>query len=209
MATQRRERIRIACVPTLASTRLGNILTNFKRRYPRSVVELKETSTTAAAALLQNQEIELFIGPEIPRLADFHFEPVLEDRLVACVPPEFDGGMSRMTMKEIADFPLIVLDHQTAIRSIIDRISDENTISLNIEYEVQHAYTAMALASAGVGVAVVPLIAVPMLSGAAFRVVPISDAKAERAVGILTARGHVLHGYTLQLMDLIRKELRR
>lgn len=209
VAAMRRGHVKIACAPTLASTRLGNILATFKLRYPRSVVDVKETPPAGALILLQEQEVELYIGPEIPGLTEFNFEPILQDRLVACIPADFDEGAEVLTMAEVAHFPLVVLDRQTAIRALIDRIVTDGQIRLNIQYEVQNAYTAIALAAAGLGVAVVPNIAIPMLPTAEFRVVPITDAGAERAVGILTARGYVQHSYSEQLMALIRTELRR
>lgn len=207
VTANRRGHVKIACAPTLASTRLGTILATFKLRYPRSVVDVRETPPSGALTLLQEQEVELYIGPEIPGLAEFNFEPILEDRLVACLPADFDEGGTALTLAEVAQFPLIVLDRQTAIRSLVDRIAGEAQIRLNIQYEVQNAYTAIALAAAGLGVAVVPNIAIPMLPSAEFRVVPISDASAGRAVGILTARGYVQHSYSEQLMALIRTEL--
>jgi DNA-binding transcriptional LysR family regulator len=74
---------------------------------------------------------------------------------------------------------------------------------------VQNAYTAIALASAGLGVALVPEIAVPMLPAAEFRVVRIADPQSSRSVGILTAKGYVQHSYSEQLIELIRTELCR
>ena len=44
-------------------------------------------------------------------------------------------------------------------RAQIDRLAADQDISLNLQYEVQNAYTAIALASAGLGVALVPEIA--------------------------------------------------
>jgi DNA-binding transcriptional LysR family regulator len=209
VAAMRRGHVKIACAPTLASTRLGSILATFKLRYPRSVVDVKETPPSGALALLQEQEVELYIGPEIPNLTEFNFEPILQDRLVVCLPADFDDGAPVMSLSDVAHFPLIVLDRQTAIRALVDKIVADGQIRLNIQYEVQNAYTAIALAAAGLGVAVVPNIAIPMLPSAEFRVIPISDAGAERAVGILTAKGYVQHSYSEQLMALIRTELRR
>ena len=209
VAAQRRGHVKIACAPTLASTRLGNILATFKLRYPRSVVDVRETPPAGALTLLQEQEVELYIGPEIPNLTEFQFEPILQDRLAACVPADFDHGAQELTLAELSHFPLIMLDRQTAIRTLIDRIVAEGSIRLNIQYEVQNAYTAIALASAGLGVAIVPSIAIPMLPSAEFRVVPISDAAAMRAVGILTARGYVHNSYSEQLIELIRTEMRK
>lgn len=209
VAAMRKGHVKIACAPTLASTRLGNILATFKLRYPRSVVDVRETPPSGALTLLQEQEVELYIGPEISGLTEFNFEPILQDRLVACIPPDFDDGAQTLTLSEVAHFPLIVLDRQTAIRGLVDRIVAEAHIHLNIQYEVQNAYTAIALASAGLGVAIVPNIAIPMLPSAEFRAVPIIDAGAQRSVGILTVRGYVQHSYSEQLLALIRTELGR
>lgn len=209
VAAQRRGHVKIACAPTLASTRLGRILATFKLRYPRSLVDVKETPPTAALTLLQEQEVELYIGPEVPGLSDFQFEPILEDHLVACVPADFDDGAQSFLLSEVANYPLILLDRQTASRALIDRISADQNLTLNMQYEVQNAYTAIALASAGLGVALVPEIAVPMLPAAEFRVVRIADTQSSRSVGILTAKGYVQHSYSEQLIELIRTELCR
>jgi DNA-binding transcriptional LysR family regulator len=209
LAAQRRGRVRIACAPTLASTRLGAILMTFRARFPRSIVEVRETPPAGALALLQGQDVELYIGPEIPNLTEFHFEPILRDRLAVCVPAEFDTGAAALRLADLAALPLIALDRQTAVRALADRIAAEAGLRLTPHYEVQNAYTAVALAAAGLGVALVPEVAVPMLPGAGYRVVPVADPGAERAIGILTMRGHVLHGYSEQLMELIRSELSR
>ncbi|SNT76966.1 LysR family transcriptional regulator [Paracoccus seriniphilus] len=207
VAAQRRSHVSIGCAPTLAATRLGNILATFKLRYPRSVINLKETPPMDALTFLREQQVELYVGPEVPNMSDFHFEPILKDRFAVCIPAEFDEGAASFSLADIASFPLIVLDRQTAARGLLDRISGD--LDLNIQYEVQYAYTAITLAAAGLGVAVVPFIAVPMLPTSAFRVLPLTDEGAERAVGIITARGHVPHNYSQQLMDLIRTELGR
>ncbi|MFT3687933.1 LysR family transcriptional regulator [Paenirhodobacter sp.] len=209
LAAQRRGHLKIACAPTLASTRLGPILMTFRARFPRSVVEVRETPPAGALVMLQAQEVELYVGPEPPNLTEVHFEPILRDRLAACVPPALDGGAVALRLADLTALPLIMLDRQTAIRALTDRIAAAAGLCLRPNYEVQNAYTAIALAQAGLGVALVPEVAVPMLPGAGYRVVPVADPGAERAIGILTLRGHVLHGDSEQLIDLIRSELSR
>lgn len=209
VAEHRRSHVSIGCAPTLAATRLGNILATFKLRYPRSVVDVKETPPTSALVMLQDQQIELYIGPEVPNMSEFHFEPILQDRFAVCLPPDYDEGVEQVSLSDIAGFPLILLDAQTAARGLINKIVAETGVSMNVQYEVQYAYTAIALAAAGLGVAVVPFIAIPMLPTAELRVVPLIDPGAERSVGIITARGYVHHNYSEQLIELIRTELRQ
>ncbi|WP_283179507.1 LysR substrate-binding domain-containing protein [Gemmobacter sp. 24YEA27] len=120
VAAQRRGHVRIACAPTLASTRLGRILATFKLRYPRSLVDLKETPPNAALALLQEQEVELYIGPEVPaQRFPVRADPRRPSRRL--YPADFDEGAQRFMLSEVARFPLILLDRQTAIRAQIDR----------------------------------------------------------------------------------------
>lgn len=208
VAAQRRGHVKIACAPTLAATRLAHILATFKLRYPRSVVEVTETPPAGALSLLLDQKVELYIGPEVPNMTEFEFEPLRADRLVACVPPDYDDGSATRTLASFRDIPVILLESQTAIRALINKILAAEEISLNLQYEVRNAHSALAFAAAGLGVSIVPSIAVPLYEGAGFRVVPLSDAEAERSVGIITARGYVRHAYSEQLIELIRTDLR-
>jgi DNA-binding transcriptional LysR family regulator len=208
VAAQRRGHVKIACAPTLAATRLAHILATFKLRYPRSVVEVTETPPTGALDLLLDQKVELYIGPEVPNMTEFEFEPLRADRLVACVPPEYDDGAKERSLASFVGAPVILLEKTTAIRALINRILVEKGIALDLQYEVCNAHSALIFASVGLGVSIVPSIAVPLHQGTGYRVVPISDSGAERAVGIITARGYVRHAYSEQLMELIRTDLR-
>ena len=208
ISAQRKGRVQIACAPTLATSRLGDILATFKLRYPRSVVEVMETPPHAALLLLQEQEVEFYIGPEVPNLADFHFEPIIDDPLVAGVPSEFDKGQKSFSFASLAGVPLILLNQKTAVRGLVDRLIAEEGIVLNAQYQVESAQTAMALATAGLGICIVPSIAIGKQPTDGLRIVPLSNTNAHRAVGIITARGYVHHSFSEQLMNLIRTNLR-
>lgn len=207
LSLERRSLIKIACAPTLASTRLGPILATFRLRYPRSMVEVHETSPAAALTLLQQQEVELYVGPELADLRDCAFEPLFDDRFVACAPPQFLSGRQAVSLAELGNTPLILLDRQTAVRTQIDRLAAAGDLALNVQYSVQNVQTAIALASAGLGVAILPTIALSMTANSLLRVMPISDRHATRAIGIIVTRGYVRHAYSEQLMDFIRAEL--
>ena len=127
IAAQRKGRVQLACAPTLASSRLGDILATFKLRYPRSVVEVKETPTNAALLLLQEQEVEFYIGPEVPNLADFQFESIIDDPLVAGVPPEFDKGNKSFALSAFGNTPMILLNRKTAVRGLLDKLTTEGS----------------------------------------------------------------------------------
>ncbi|TGP55017.1 LysR family transcriptional regulator [bacterium M00.F.Ca.ET.159.01.1.1] len=207
IAARRKGKVQIACAPTLAASRLGDILATFKLRYPRSIVEVIETPPQGALALLQQQEVEFYIGPELPNLNDFQFESILDDPLMACIPTESYGGEKKLNLSDLKRFPLILLNRKTAVRGLLDRLTAAEGIELKPQYEVESAQTAVALVSSGLGVCVVPGIAISRNDGR-MRVVPIDHRDAHRAVGIITARGYVHHSFSEQLMNLIRTNLR-
>lgn len=208
LAARRKGKIQIACAPTLASSRLGDILATFKLRYPRSVVEVQETPPQAALILLQQQEVEFYIGPEVPNLNDFQFESIIDDPLVACIPEELYNGERTVRLEELGQFPLIMLNRKTAVRALVDRITREAGIELKAQYEVESAQTAVALASSGLGISIVPSIALGATLDRRVRIVPLDNPHAHRAVGIIMARGYVQQRYAEQLIALIRTNLR-
>jgi len=207
-AQSRRGHIRVACVPTLASTRLPNVLATFKVRYPRSFVDLREISTASILELLRNHEVDFGLAPAIPNMGEFIFEPILDDPLYVCVPPALDDGKAEMRLADLSGQPCIMLSPTTAVRGTIDAALKAAGVTLDVQYEVQQATTAMALASAGLGVAILPKIALLLVSAPQFRAVPLTDALGHRKVGLITARGYVQHPTSEQLMNLIRTSLR-
>lgn len=208
LAARRKGKIQIACAPTLAATRLGDILATFKLRYPRSVVEVQETPPQAALAMLQQQEVEFYIGPEVPNLNEFQFESIIDDPLVACIPDELHDGGKSIKLAALAAYPLILLNRKTAVRGLVDRLTQEEGIELKVQYEVETAQTALALASSGLGISIVPGIALGATVDKRVHVVPLDHPRAHRAVGIITTRGYVQQRYAEQLIALIRSNLR-
>lgn len=199
--------IRMACVPTLASGWLPNILATFKVRHPQSHVQLMELSTGPMLELLKRQDVEFGIGPQVPGIEEFDFEPILEDPLYACIPPVFDDGTQTVSFADLVEKPSIVLSSSTAVRGLIDGILEDLSARLDIQFEVQQASTALALAASGLGIAIVPRVALLQGGAQQFRVVPISNGAGSRQIGLITLRGFVHRNRTKQLIALIRSSL--
>jgi DNA-binding transcriptional LysR family regulator len=206
-AQRKRGYIVIACAPTLASSRMPNILANFKIKHPSVVVGVQEIPTEGALDLLESEKVDFFIGPPIPDMADFEFDAIGKDPLVACIPPAFDLGQKEISIGSLVNTPLILLNRTTATRGIIDRISAGLGVQLHAQYEVQNAITAIALAEAGLGVAIVPKGALRNANVGQSRIVALSNSGAYREVGVITRRGLSLHLHSQQLIKLIRSSL--
>jgi DNA-binding transcriptional LysR family regulator len=206
-ALSRRGHVKVACAPSLAAARLPNILATFRIRHPRSIVEVRELSSDRLLNALREQAVDFAIAPHMGDTADFEFDPVLIDPFYACVPPIFDDGTDVITLKAIAGKPCILLSRTTVTRAILDRATAALGLILDVQYEVEQVATAISLASAGLGIAIIPRIALGHGGGPQFRAVPISDTSAIRHIGIMTLRGQVPHTFAEQLISLIRANL--
>lgn len=205
IAAMRQSTVTIACAATLAPKRIGSVLTTFRRRFPDSSVRLIEAPPAAALDILDRQAAEFYVGPSISDLKTFTFEKLASEPLLACVPPEFDRGKEAIRFQDLVNMPVIMLDQSTAIRTLIDNILHQKELTLNVAYELKNAFTALSFASAGLGVALLPSIAIEMAEFDGFRVVPFVEPEATRSVGIIAEKGYVQHNYSEQLMRLIRE----
>lgn len=206
--TKRKGKVTMACAPTLASNRLGEILSSYRRKFPESILQLREAAPAAALSMIERQDVEFYFGPEPPSQNDVAFEPLFDDPIFACVPPEFDHGQTGMSLAELCSFPVLMLDRKTALRTVLDNLLKEQGLTLNIRCELQSAHSSLSLAACGLGIAILPLIALVMGDKHGFRPVPITDPKARRGIGLITARGYIQHNYTEQLLKLIRDGFR-
>lgn len=207
IAVEKKEIISIACAPTLASTRLPSILSSFKARFPKVQVNLREVTTADALEMLRNQDIELFVGPEIADLADFKFDPIVEDPLFACFPSALYDGRRETYLADLADLPIILLSHPTAVRGMIDKLAADHGLTLNVQFEVQQAVTAISLAAANLGVALLPQIAVGHAASLQLQTIPVMDHGATRQIGIATLRGAAPSPFAAQLISTIGDDL--
>ena len=204
IASLRQSTVTMACAPALAPKRLGDVLITFRNRFPDSNVRLIEATPAAALEILTRQEAAFYLGPAAPDLGTFTFEHLTNEPLVACIPPAFDTGRQSIRFEDLLDVPVIMPDGSTAIRRLIDDILHHKELALNIACEVQNAATALSFASAGLGVALLPAMALEMTALTGFRVVPFDDPQSARAIGIIAEQGFLQHNYSEQLMKLIR-----
>jgi DNA-binding transcriptional LysR family regulator len=77
-------------------------------------------------------------------------------------------------------------------RAALERDLARRGLAFDVKCEVLHVHTLAAFAIAGLGVAILPRVAVPPALPATMQALPVGDPAMTRTVGILTRRGHSL-----------------
>ncbi len=194
-------RLSFACVPTVSASRLPLILTTFAKKYPGITVHVRELANKELLEAVRRREVDFAIGTMPERKGELEFKPVFVDEYCALLPKGYhDGGRSGISLRELANMPLLKLSSSTAFREHLDEALHANGLPVETNYEFMHVHTLIAMAEAGLGVALLPRISIPAKT--ALKVVRVSSPVLTRTISIITIRGHSLSPAAARLVEL-------
>src|ERR1700761_4807204 len=157
-----RGRVTLACAPTLAATRLPEILATFQKSYPGVTAHVRELASAEMLDCIRRQDVDFGIGPRHANATEFQFQPILLDEIYALVPTCFEVAQGdSISLLELSHIPTLVLTGSSAIQGMLDKALKAAGIALTIKFEVQQVQTQIARAPAGLGAAILPKIAIP------------------------------------------------
>lgn len=201
----RRGRVSLSCSPTIAETRLARVLAAFEQEYPGIEVHVRELTSAALFDSVRKREVDFGIGPLI-ETSEFHFEPVLDDPLYALVPKRFvTTTKDTISFATLTNMPLLVLSHATALRGMLEVAMKERHLTFTTRYEFTQAQTLISMASAGLGAAVLPKVALPSQLDPSVYALRIVNPPLLRQVAVITVRGQALSPASLRLVQLLRQ----
>ena len=151
--------LKVAASPMQIETALSTFLPRFAERYPNVRVQLIEEVGVHTLAMLENGEIHLAIGLLDAVEADnrqFAIYPVPPLELMAACHPSFplESGSS-IDISRLASHPLLVSHPSFSARKTLDAICRLAGLKPNILIESRAHHTKLALAEAGLGIAII------------------------------------------------------
>ena len=208
-AQLQRGTVSLACVPTLAASRLPRILAVLQEAHPAIGVSLRELPAREMAKAIQDREFDLGIGPNVEDFTDLDFTPLVDDPIFAIASPAFPlgrGGMINFEM--LCEYPILLNTWSAQLRAMLERELAARQLTFTVKFEVLHVHTLIAFAREGLGVAILPKIAIPELPSDAVQALPVGNPLLTRTIGIMTRRGYspspaatALKGLVTQLLD--------
>src|SRR5262245_47768208 len=168
--------VTIACVPTVGVHYLPRIVQQYAALHPANRIKILDHASSGVAAAVLQRAAEFGInmqGPEHPELTSL---PLLKDRFVlVCRDDHALARKSRIAWKQLESHPLILAGAESGNRPLLDVVLAKQDVNLRPFYEVQRSSTAVGMVAQGVGVTVVPGLAVQEGAYPRLRVVPLVD----------------------------------
>lgn len=184
--------LQIAALPSLAVGPVAEVLADMRRIFPRVTATVLEGGNAELVDAVLDMRADIAICGTLaeppPALA---FEPLFREPLMAVVHRAHAlARRNTVDWKALADETLILMPAHSTIRSQIDAAFRWHGLERIPEYEVASPFTALALVRAGLGVTILPPVA---LSGALrgaddVASVALGDRLAERCIALCRRR---------------------
>ncbi|MEF7617303.1 LysR family transcriptional regulator [Aquincola sp. MAHUQ-54] len=183
--------VSVACVPSAVGYFLPGVIERFHRLHPRIRVRLIDESSSELLLAVANGEADLgltYIGTQEP---DIEFEPLLEDLFVVACPKEHPlARRQRVSWAELAPYDQVSLAHGSGNRFLIDQALAQVEHKPEWFCEVRHVPALVSLVEAGLGIGVVPQLALPPRGRLVS--VELEAPTVSRTIGIIRRRGRAL-----------------
>ena len=184
-------RVALGCAPHIAIVALPAVVAGFRRAHPDVAISIREALQAEVLEAVRRQDLDFGIGPRPANAPSLTFAPLREEAILALAPPRFaPRGARSIGLAALGALPLIVTAGTNSLRAMIEEAAASIGVSFEIRCEVQMPGTALALAEAGVGVAIIPELSLPRGRIAGLKVLQITDPPLMREVGIVQLRGN-------------------
>jgi DNA-binding transcriptional LysR family regulator len=196
--------VTIACVPSAVGYFLPAVIKQFHARYPSVRVRLFDESSAEILVAVARGDADFgvtYIGSHEP---DIDFEPLLEERfVVACPVAHHLARHKRITWAELAQHEYVTIAHGSGNRFLIDQALTRVANRPQWFCEVRHVPALVSLVEAGLGLGVVPRMAMPPKGHSGLVSIPLEGPTVTRVIGLIRRRGRTLMSAAQLFHDML------
>jgi LysR family hydrogen peroxide-inducible transcriptional activator len=175
-------------IPTIAPYYLPERIATFTRRFPDSTLRIVEETTPVLVESLRSLAIDIAILSLPLRHREFEIAPLLTERLYAVLPLDHPrAGAAHITLRELRHERFVMLRDSHCFREIALAACHRARLDPRISFESGQFSSLLGMVAAGVGVSLVPEMAIDRRAGCGY--IPISDTKAVRTIAAARLKG--------------------
>jgi LysR family carnitine catabolism transcriptional activator len=189
-AQLKRGRVVIAATPIIASQVLPQAIVSFARRFAGVRIQVLEAIAPEVERLVASGQADFGVAPRPEGRTELAFTFLFRERLCGVLAPDHPlAGRRRVRLSELARHPLLTTAPGSAIYKSLERALRERAIELSTDHVLTQHQTAIAMAVAGLGVALVPERILAMADRRRIAVVEVIDPPVTGDMGVLQRKG--------------------
>ena len=190
----RRGRVTVAAPPVLASTLLPDVIAEFEAQHPAITVRMADVPVDQIVLQVQSGEADFGVGVFPSQEIDLDRMALLEHALGAMVPSAWPLAKRRRELRwaDLADQRMIVMSDSTGFPKLIDPLLYSAGVAIKPRFEVHYLWSAIGLAEAGLGIAIVPAYAGLLVRSNRVRFRVLQEPIVQRKIELITHPGRSL-----------------
>lgn len=150
-------RLRVGSPAPIGDSLLPTVLAEVRRREPRTLLKTEVANESSPLELLEARRVDLVLSPAGKPDERFATEPLFSEEHVFAVPSDHAWArLQSAPLEAVGPQAVIVPGMHTITWRLIDEFFRADQVSLNVQCETGTPAQALALASAGLGAALVP-----------------------------------------------------
>jgi DNA-binding transcriptional LysR family regulator len=188
LAAVRRGSIVMGALPSTSLTLIPPALAALRVTHPTLQVRVVEAHNDELIAMLRTNQIEFALATMLEPAADLTFHSLLDDTFFVVFPTAHElAARSALYWRDLKTHDLILLSQGSSVRAQFDRaVQAEGMASASSShYDVTHMTTAVGLVRQGLGITVLPRLALPELNLHGLASKPLNETSARRTIGLL------------------------
>lgn len=193
LSTRLSGEVTIACVPSAVAYFLPEVIRQYHARYPGIRIRVIDESSSVVLTEVARGDADLgltYIGAQD---ADITFEPLLEEAFIVALPAGHAlAERASLAWSDLAEHDYISLAHGSGNRFLIDQALADHPNRPRWFCEVKHVNALVSLVAAGLGVGVVPKLAMPSEDHPLLVTRALVNPSVSRTIGVIFRRGRPL-----------------
>jgi LysR family hydrogen peroxide-inducible transcriptional activator len=195
--------VAIGAIPTVAPYFLGPVLARFAAKHPSITISVTEEITPVLLDFLHNGRVDLVLLALPVRGESIVCEELIREPLFAALPEDHRLATCKsIELAQIRKDPFLLLKEGHCFRENTLSACRRARVQPNVVFESGQFSTILSMVATGMGVSVVPEMAVENRPGCRF--VRISDERSVRSVGLVHLKQRFVTKAQLLLLDELR-----
>ncbi len=184
--------ITVGVIPTISPYLMPGYATDFMERFPEARLRIVEEITPVLVEGLRDLSIDLAILALPLRHKDLEVSPLRTERVFAALPKDHPRASSKtLSLKDLRGEHFVMLQDGHCFRDLSVAACSSARITPHIAFESGQFSSVLAMVGAGVGISMVPEMAVDRNAACCY--VPLTDPRARRTIVRAKLRGRSLN----------------
>ena len=201
--TDVRGSVAVGIIPTIAPYLMPQFVAAFSKKYPDARLRILEETTPVLIESLRNLSLDVAILALPLRHKEFQLYPLRTEPLYAALARDHArAGAKNISLRELRGEPFVMLRDGHCFRDLSVAACSRAKVNPRIAFESGQFSSLLGMVAAGVGVSLVPEMAVDKSARCSF--VRISDAQASRTIVAAVLKGRSFNRVQQAFLDHVR-----